>query len=81
MALCGGVSAILTPDSMTGLSKAGMASLTGLCHTFTDKADGYVRGEGCGVLIIKQLDQVHQRTSWNRTVTDRHYMVISNNRR
>jgi acyl transferase domain-containing protein len=40
------------------LSKAGMASLTGQCSTFSDNADGYVRGEGCGVVIIKDLDQV-----------------------
>ena len=58
MALCGGVNVILSPLPMAPLSKAGMSSVTGQCHTFSDKADGYLRGEGCGVVVIKKLDQV-----------------------
>ncbi|KAL8592692.1 hypothetical protein ACOMHN_037632 [Nucella lapillus] len=54
-ALCGGVNCMLTPDMFIQLSKARMVSPTGLCHTFSDRADGYTRGEGCGIVILKRL--------------------------
>ena len=57
-AICGGVSCMLTPDMFIQLSKARMVSPTGQCHTFSDKADGYTRGEGCGVVILKRLKDV-----------------------
>jgi acyl transferase domain-containing protein len=40
------------------LSKARMISPSGLCHTFSADADGYTRGEGCGVVILKRLSHV-----------------------
>jgi acyl transferase domain-containing protein/acyl carrier protein len=55
LALVGGVNAILTPDLSIVLSKSGMLSADDLCKTFDETADGYVRGEGCGVLVVKCL--------------------------
>ncbi|MBL4837439.1 MAG: SDR family NAD(P)-dependent oxidoreductase, partial [Kordiimonadaceae bacterium] len=55
MALAGGVNTILTPDAHVNFSKAGMLSPDGHCKTFSDKANGYVRGEGVGVLYLKRL--------------------------
>ena len=55
MALAGGVNTILTPDAHVNFAKAGMLSPDGHCKTFSDKANGYVRGEGVGVLYLKRL--------------------------
>uniref|UniRef100_A0A8W8JHV5 Carrier domain-containing protein n=1 Tax=Magallana gigas TaxID=29159 RepID=A0A8W8JHV5_MAGGI len=55
MAIAGGVSFILDPDVFVNLSSARMASPTGKCHTFSQNADGYARGEGCGIVIMKRL--------------------------
>ncbi|XP_067674719.1 mycocerosic acid synthase-like polyketide synthase [Haliotis asinina] len=57
MAICGGVNLLLNGGLFVPLSKAQMLSPTGQCHTFSDKADGYTRGEGCGIVIIKSLKQ------------------------
>ncbi|XP_052791178.1 phenolphthiocerol/phthiocerol polyketide synthase subunit B-like isoform X2 [Mya arenaria] len=56
-AICGGVSSIMYPDMFISLSKARMMSTVGQCQTFCDTADGYARGEGCGVVILKPLKQ------------------------
>lgn len=58
MAIAGGVSFILDPAVFINLSSARMASPTGKCHTFSINADGYARGEGCGIVIIKRLADV-----------------------
>ncbi|XP_052697287.1 phenolphthiocerol/phthiocerol polyketide synthase subunit C-like [Crassostrea angulata] len=55
MAITGGVNCILDPSIFISLSTARMASPTGKCHTFSENADGYVRGEGCGIVILKTL--------------------------
>ncbi|MBV9790690.1 MAG: AMP-binding protein, partial [Chloroflexi bacterium] len=55
MALAGGVNLILTPDLTIAFSQARMMSSSGRCKTFDADADGYVRGEGCGVIVLKRL--------------------------
>ena len=59
MAICGGVNSLLTPINYIVLNKARMISTTGKSHTFSADADGYVRGEGCGMVILKSLKKVH----------------------
>jgi acyl transferase domain-containing protein/SAM-dependent methyltransferase len=54
-ALAGGVNVILWPELMVNFTRARMISPTGRCHTFDAEADGYVRGEGCGVVVLKRL--------------------------
>ena len=58
MAICGGVACILSPLAFIALSKANMASEKGQCHTYTENADGYVRSEGCGMMILKNFQKV-----------------------
>lgn len=55
MALAGGVNVILTPDLSVAFSQAQMMSADGRCKTFDDDADGYVRSEGCGIVVLKPL--------------------------
>jgi acyl transferase domain-containing protein len=56
MALAGGVSVVTSPSTFSGLSRAGMLSTTGGCRTYHDNADGYARGEGAGVIVLKRLE-------------------------
>ena len=55
MCLVGGVNLILSPDLTITFSQARMLSSDGRCKTFDASADGYVRGEGCGVVVLKRL--------------------------
>ena len=55
LALAGGANAILVPDHNVLLSKARMLAPDGRCKTFDAAADGYVRGEGCGIVVLKRL--------------------------
>ncbi|MFI1761425.1 SDR family NAD(P)-dependent oxidoreductase [Streptomyces sp. NPDC020800] len=55
MALAGGVSIQCTPQFYRLAGRAGMLSPTGRCHTFDDRADGFVPGEGVGVVVLKRL--------------------------
>ena len=55
LALAGGVNAILSGRLLELRANAGMLAPDGRCKTFDADADGYVRGEGCGVLVLKRL--------------------------
>ncbi len=54
MALSGGVNALLADEWNVALGMAGMLSPDGQCKTFDAQANGYVRGEGCGVVVLKR---------------------------
>ena len=55
-ALAGGVNVILRPEMTLAMSKATMLSPDGRCHSFDAEANGYVRAEGAGVVLLKRLD-------------------------
>ncbi|MCY4629132.1 MAG: type I polyketide synthase, partial [Acidobacteria bacterium] len=55
LALAGGVNAILAPGVTRLLEEAGMLAPDGRCKTFDAAANGFVRGEGCGMLVLKRL--------------------------
>ena len=56
LALAGGVNAILSAGVTGAFATAGMLAADGRCKTFDAAADGYVRGEGCGVVVLKRLE-------------------------
>ncbi|MFH8788117.1 type I polyketide synthase [Streptomyces roseoverticillatus] len=65
-ALAGGVNLLITPGLSVAFTQGGMLSAAGRCRTFDDAADGYVRGEGVGLVYLKPLsaaladgDRVH----------------------
>jgi len=55
LALAGGVNLILSPELSITFAQAGMIAADGRCKTFSADADGYVRGEGCGIVVLKRL--------------------------
>lgn len=57
MALSGATNLMLTPDLTIALSQANMMAADGQCKTFDASADGYVRGEGCGIVVLKRLSK------------------------
>ncbi len=60
MAFAGGVNVILSPMLHIAFGKAGMLSKDGRCKTFDTSADGYVRGEGAGAILLKPLSKAKQ---------------------
>jgi acyl transferase domain-containing protein len=57
LAIAGGVNAILSPSFAINFSKAGVMAPDGRCKTFDARADGYVRGEGAGIVVLKPLER------------------------
>ncbi|MEW6381937.1 MAG: alpha/beta fold hydrolase [bacterium] len=57
MAIAGGVNVILSPALYISFSKAGMLCEDGRCKTFDKRANGYVRGEGVGAILLKPLSR------------------------
>ncbi|MFJ2867945.1 SDR family NAD(P)-dependent oxidoreductase [Kitasatospora sp. NPDC087314] len=55
LAVAGGVNVLLSTDTFVSAHRAGMLSPDGLCKTFDAGANGYVRGEGVGVVVLKSL--------------------------
>jgi len=60
LALAGGVSLVLTPELNVNFSKAGMMARDGRCKTFDAAGDGYVRGEGGGMLVLRRLSDARK---------------------
>lgn len=55
LALAGGVSLMLSPEPTIGFCKLKALAPDGRCKTFDASANGYVRGEGCGIIVLKRL--------------------------
>ena len=65
-ALAGGVNLMLSPNSTIGFSSLRALSPSGRCRTFDSRADGYLRGEGCGMVYLKRLSDA--RKSGDRVI-------------
>ena len=69
LALVGGVNAVFSPGLIREMAALGMLSRQGRCNTFDAAADGFVRSEGCGMLVLKRLAEAE-------AVGDRIWAVI-----
>ncbi|MEU9250574.1 type I polyketide synthase [Streptomyces sp. NPDC048270] len=69
LALAGGVSLVLHPHTTVAMSKFGTQNPDGQCRAFDADANGYVRGEGCGVVVLRRLADARRQG-------DRIYAVI-----
>lgn len=56
LCLAGGVNLMLFPETTVAYAQSGLIASDGHCKTFDASADGYVRGEGCGVVVLKRLE-------------------------
>jgi acyl transferase domain-containing protein/acyl carrier protein len=59
-ALSGGVNCILSPHALVALAQMGALSKSAQCQAFSKHADGYIRGEGVGVLLLKRLEDAER---------------------
>lgn len=59
-AIVGGINLIISPETQISFNKAGMLCQDGRCKTFSSQANGYVRGEGVGMLFLKKLKAAEQ---------------------
>jgi len=55
MAIAGGVSLMLSPEQFIGLSQLNVLAPDGRCKAFSETANGFGRGEGCGIVVLKRL--------------------------
>ncbi|MBK8323390.1 MAG: type I polyketide synthase [Betaproteobacteria bacterium] len=55
LAVAGGVSLMVAPELLVSMSKVGFMAPDGRCKTFDASADGFGRGEGCGIVVLKRL--------------------------
>ncbi|MFC9583536.1 aminotransferase class I/II-fold pyridoxal phosphate-dependent enzyme [Streptomyces yangpuensis] len=69
IAIAGGAQLVLAPDLLVGLCRIGAISRSGRCLPFGAEADGFVLGEGAGVLVLRPLADA-------RAAGDRVYAVI-----
>ncbi|WP_326565490.1 aminotransferase class I/II-fold pyridoxal phosphate-dependent enzyme [Amycolatopsis rhabdoformis] len=69
IAVAGGAQLVLTPDLLVGLCRIGAVSRSGECRPFDERADGFVLGEGAGVLVLRPLADA-------QAAGDRVYAVI-----
>ncbi|MCC8246313.1 type I polyketide synthase [Saccharothrix luteola] len=83
-ALCGGVNALVSPYHYVGFSQASMLSRTGRCSAFSADADGFVRAEGGGLVVLKRLadaradgDRIHAVVLANGSNSDGRTMGLS----
>src|SRR5262249_6710519 len=60
MAIVGGVNTLVSPDAHISFSKAGILCEDGRCKPFDASANGYVRGEGVGILVLKKLSDAER---------------------
>lgn len=74
-ALVGGVNVILSPEISVNLSRGGFMAADGRCKAFSAAADGFVRGEGCGVLVLEPLTAARDRG--NRTYAVIHGTAVN----
>ncbi len=59
-AVVGGTQVLLSPGPSIAFSRWGMLATDGRCKTFDAAADGYVRGEGCGAIVLKRLEDAQR---------------------
>lgn len=83
-AMAGGVTVMITPDGFIGFSQAGMLSPEGKCKAFDASANGFVRGEGAGMVLMKKLsdaiadgDPIHAVIMGSAVNSDGHTNGIS----
>ena len=60
IAIAGGIGLILSPETSISFSQAQMLAPNGRCRTFDADAEGYARGEGCGIIVLKRLSDAQK---------------------